>query len=50
LIDPKERIVMSFLPNQQPQIAQGEEKLLILPILSEWSISVDDIFSYLTLN
>ncbi len=50
LIDPKERIIMTFLGNQQPQIHQGEEQLPVLSILSNWRISASDIFACLTLE
>lgn len=50
LIDPKERLVMSFLPQQQPKTYQGEEILPSLDSLPDLQLSVNAIFSYLTLN
>ncbi len=50
LIDPSERLVMSFLPQQQPKTYQGEEILPSLNSLPDLQLSVDAIFSYLTLN
>jgi len=50
LIDPNERLVMSFLPQQQPKSYQGEEVLPTLNILPDLQLSVDTIFSYLTMN
>ena len=50
LIDPNERLVMSFLPQQQPKTYQGEEVLPTVSILPELQLSVDTIFSYLTMN
>lgn len=48
LIDPQERIVMIFFPNQQPQIKQDQEQLPMLSLLSDWQLSSQDIFNYLT--
>jgi len=50
LIDPNERLVMSFLPQQQPKMYQGEEVLPTVSILPELQLSVNTIFSYLTMN
>lgn len=50
LIDPNERLVMSFLPQQQPKTYEGEEILPSLDSLPDLQLSVDAIFSYLTLN
>lgn len=45
LIDPQEKIVMIFLPNQQPEIKENNQLLTILPILSPWQLSPQDIFN-----
>jgi len=50
LIDPNERLVMSFVPQQQPKTYQGEEVLPTLNILPDLQLSVDTLFSYLTMN
>jgi len=50
LIDPQELIIMTFLPKQQPQIKQGDEQLPVLSSLDNWQITVQDIFSFLSLN
>jgi Uma2 family endonuclease len=47
LIDPQEKIIMVFLPNQQPQIKQNNELLPVLSSLSDWHLSTQDIFNYL---
>ncbi|MCW6036614.1 Uma2 family endonuclease [Spirulina subsalsa FACHB-351] len=50
LIDPQERLILSFLPQQQPKSHQGEEVLPILPILTDFDLLPETIFSYLSLN
>ncbi|MBP0014715.1 MAG: Uma2 family endonuclease [Roseofilum sp. SBFL] len=50
LIDPQERLVMSFSPEQQPRIYQGDTVLPCLDILPDFQSSGQTIFSYLTLN
>ncbi|MFB6275868.1 MAG: Uma2 family endonuclease [Halothece sp.] len=50
LIDPQERLVMSFLPQQQPTTHQDDDILPALSILPNFQVSVETIFSYLTLN
>ncbi|NBD32682.1 MAG: Uma2 family endonuclease [Cyanobacteria bacterium] len=50
LIDPNERLVMSFLPQQQPKSYQGEEVLPTVSILPDLQLSVHTVFSYLTMN
>ena len=48
LIDPQERIIMIFYPNQQPQIKHNKDLLPVLSLLSDWQLSTQDIFNYLT--
>lgn len=50
LIDPNEKLVMSFLPQQQPKTYQGNDILPTLNILPEFQLSVETIFSYLKLS
>ncbi|MTJ51690.1 Uma2 family endonuclease [Anabaena sp. UHCC 0253] len=50
LIDPQERLIMTFLPNQLPEIKQNQDILPVLNALANWKISVEDIFSCLRLN
>ncbi|MDB9519669.1 Uma2 family endonuclease [Roseofilum reptotaenium CS-1145] len=50
LIDPQERLVMSFSPGQQPRIYRGDTVLPCLDILPDFQSSPQTIFSYLTLN
>ncbi|NJL55246.1 Uma2 family endonuclease [bacterium] len=50
LIDPQERLVMSFLPQQQPRSYQDETLLPVLPSLTDLQLSAATIFSYLSLG
>jgi Uma2 family endonuclease len=50
LIDPQERLIIIFKPEHQPEIREGKENLPILGLLEDWQISVQDVFSCLTLN
>jgi Uma2 family endonuclease len=50
LIDPQERMIMTFKPGQQPEIKQEQEILPVLSLLGDWQLSVEEIFSYLSLN
>lgn len=50
LIDPQERIIMIFHPNQQPEIKQNQDILPVLNILGDWSLSVENVFSFLSLD
>jgi Uma2 family endonuclease len=48
LIDPQEKIIVIFSPNKQPQIKQNNDLLPVLSLLSDWQLSVQDVFNYLT--
>ncbi|MEB3181611.1 MAG: Uma2 family endonuclease [Nostocaceae cyanobacterium] len=50
LIDPQERMIMTFKPGQQPEIKQDAENLPVLSLLGDWQLSVQQVFSYLSLN
>lgn len=50
LIDPQERLIMTFLPNQLPEVKQNQDILPVLNTLTEWEISVEDILRCLRLN
>lgn len=50
LIDPQERLIIIFKPGHQPEIKEGQENLPVLSLLEDWQISVQDVFSWLTLN
>ncbi|MDJ1181785.1 Uma2 family endonuclease [Roseofilum casamattae] len=49
LIDPQERLVMSFSPGKQPRIYQGDTVLPCLESLPDLQIYPQTIFDYLTL-
>ena len=50
LIDPHERLVMSFLPQRQPRIYRDNQVLPCLSSLPDLEISPQIIFRYLTLD
>jgi len=50
LIDPQERLVLVFKPKQEPEIFEGEQILPVLTILTDYQLSVNQLFSWLTLN
>jgi Uma2 family endonuclease len=46
-IDPEERLIMVFTPNQLPAVRRGEDILPVLSVLGDWQLSVADIFGWL---
>jgi Uma2 family endonuclease len=50
LIDPQERLIIIFIPNQLPEVKQNKDILPILNSLTEWKITVEYIFTCLRLN
>jgi Uma2 family endonuclease len=48
LIDPKERSVLVFRPQQEPKLLEGEEILPALDILKNWQLSANELFSWLS--
>ncbi len=50
LIDPQERVIIIFCPGKQPEIKQNQDILPVLTSLENWKLSVENVFSYLTLN
>ena len=50
LIDPEERIIMTFAPNKQPESKQNQDQLIVPSFISDWQISVQDVFNYLRFN
>ncbi|WGV27297.1 Uma2 family endonuclease [Halotia branconii] len=47
LIDPEDKSVMIFQPNQMPEVKYDDDKLPVLRVLADWQISPVDIFSWL---
>ncbi|MGK7924227.1 MAG: Uma2 family endonuclease [Spirulina sp.] len=50
LIDPKDRSVLVFYPEQKPRFLEGEEILPVLQVLSNWQLSVNELFSWLSFS
>lgn len=50
LIDPQEKIIMTFKLGQQPEMKQEQEILPILALLTDWQVSAQENFSCLSLS
>lgn len=50
LIDPQERTIITFQPHQQPVIYQNPNDILPVLMLPNLQLSVENVFSWLTLN
>ncbi|MDJ0732832.1 MAG: Uma2 family endonuclease [Nostocaceae cyanobacterium] len=46
-IDPNDKSVMVFQPNQLPEVKYDGDVLPVLGVLGDWQISSTDIFSWL---
>ncbi|MEQ8386144.1 MAG: Uma2 family endonuclease [Coleofasciculus sp. A1-SPW-01] len=49
-IDPQERSILIFKPGEQPEIKQNQESLSVLSSLGDLRLSVQDVFSWLSLS
>ncbi len=49
-IDPGDKSVMVFQPNQLPEVKYDTEILPVLDILGDWQLSTANLFSWLKLN
>lgn len=49
-IDPNDKSVMVFQPNQLPEVKYDNDILTVLDVLGDWQLRVADIFSWLKLN
>ncbi|MEG4105859.1 Uma2 family endonuclease [Microcoleus sp. S13_C5] len=49
LIDPAEKLVLVFKPQQQPEAKENEDILPVLDVLSDLQLSADDLFGLLRL-
>lgn len=47
LIDPEEKLVLVFKPQQQPEAKEGQDVLPVLDVLSDLQLSADDLFELL---
>jgi Uma2 family endonuclease len=48
LVDPEDESVLIFRPDVQPEIKEGDDILPALPALTEWRLTVREMFSWLT--
>jgi len=46
-IDPNDKSVMVFLPNQLPEVKYDTDSLPVLRALGDWQVSAADVFSWL---
>lgn len=49
-IDPGDKSVMVFQPNQLPDVKYDTDNLPVLGVLEDWQLSTADLFSWLKLN
>ena len=49
-IDPNDRSVMVFQPNQLPEVKYDNDIIPVLNVLGDWQLRVEDIFSFLQVN
>ncbi|WP_192901147.1 MULTISPECIES: Uma2 family endonuclease [Okeania] len=47
LIDSEDESVVIFQPNQQPEIRYNSDNLPVLNLLTDWQLSIADLFSWL---
>ncbi|PSB21064.1 hypothetical protein C7B69_16085 [filamentous cyanobacterium Phorm 46] len=50
LIDPEEKLVLVFKPQQQPEAKEGEDILPVLDVLSGLQLSANDLFGLLNFS
>jgi len=50
LIDPEEKLVLVFKPQQQPEAKEGQDILPVLDVLSGLQMSADDLFGLLSFD
>ncbi len=50
LIDPQAKLVITFQPQQQPEVKQGRDILPVLPTIANWQLSVNELFQWLSFN
>lgn len=50
LVDPEEKTVIIFQPGQQPVgMEETTDRLLMLPVLEDWQLTVEEFFNWLNL-
>lgn len=50
LIDPQEKLVLVFKPQQQPEPKEHQDILPVLEVLAGWQLTAADLFSWLSFN
>ncbi|MEG3834369.1 MULTISPECIES: Uma2 family endonuclease [unclassified Microcoleus] len=50
LIDPAEKLVLVFKPQQQPEAKENQDILPVLDVLSDLQLSADDLFALLSFD
>ncbi|MBE9186962.1 Uma2 family endonuclease [Microcoleus sp. LEGE 07076] len=50
LIDPEEKLILVFKPQQQPEGKENQDILPVLDVLSDLQLSADDLFGLLSFN
>jgi Uma2 family endonuclease len=50
LIDPEERLVIVFKPQQEPEIKENQDILPVLDVLSDLQLSAEDLFGMLSFS
>ena len=50
LIDPAEKLVLVFKPQQQPEAKENQDILPVLDVLSDLQVSADDLFGLLSFD
>jgi Uma2 family endonuclease len=50
LIDPEEKLVLVFKPQQQPEAKENQDILPVLDVLSDLQLSADDLFGLLSFD
>ncbi|EGK88206.1 Uma2 family endonuclease [Microcoleus vaginatus PCC 9802] len=50
LIDPEEKLVLVFKPQQQPEAKENQDILPVLDVLSDLQMSADDLFGLLSFD
>lgn len=47
MIDPQDRMIISYQPQQQPEVKQGDDRLPVLSVLADWQLSANELFEWL---
>ncbi|MDY6938443.1 MAG: Uma2 family endonuclease [Cyanobacteriota bacterium] len=47
-LDPQERSIITFRPQQQPVVKRADDRLPVLDVLQDWQVCVNDVFAWLS--